>query len=100
MSSPLAEREARLELSLVFQYLGFSLIGLFFAFLLKLVLPLAILQPSWQLQWANALRTPTAFKRHSCRFEWRGPLGGFQIKDSRLMGDGGKGNVSCASFNP
>jgi ABC-type multidrug transport system fused ATPase/permease subunit len=61
VSSPLAEREARLELSLVFQYLGFSLIGLFFAFLLKLVLPLAILQPSWQLQWANALRTTAIF---------------------------------------
>lgn len=61
MSSPLAEREARLELSLVFQYLGFGLIGLFFAFLLKLVLPLAILQPSWQLQWANALRTTAIF---------------------------------------
>ena len=61
VSSPLAEREARLELSLVFRYIGYGLIGLFFAFLLKLVLPLAILQPSWQLQWANALRTTAIF---------------------------------------
>jgi len=61
VSSPLAQRESRLELSLMFQYIGYGLIGLFFAFLLKLVLPLAILQPSWQLQWANALRTTAIF---------------------------------------
>ena len=61
VSSPLVEQEARLELSLVFQQIGFGLIGLFLAFLLKLVLPLAILQPSWQLQWANALRTTAIF---------------------------------------
>jgi len=45
----------------MFQYIGYGLIGLFFAFLLKLVLPLAILQPSWQLQLANALRTTAIF---------------------------------------
>ena len=59
--SPLVEQEARLELSLVLQQIGFGLIGLFLAFLLKSVLPLAILQPSWQLQWANALRTTAIF---------------------------------------
>ncbi|MCX5948114.1 MAG: hypothetical protein NTY67_08040 [Cyanobacteria bacterium] len=43
------------------QQIGFGLIGLFFAFLLKLLLPVALLQPAWQLQLANALRTTAIF---------------------------------------
>ena len=61
MSASFSEREHSLELSLVFQQLGFGLIGLFFAFLLKLLLPVALLQPAWQLQFANALRTTAIF---------------------------------------
>ncbi len=45
----------------MFQQVGFGLIGLFFAFLLKLLLPVALLQPAWQLQLANALRTTAIF---------------------------------------
>jgi len=45
----------------VFQYLGYGLFGLFVAFLLKLVLPVALLQPAWQLKLANALRTTALF---------------------------------------
>ena len=61
VSSSFFDQEVSLELSLVLRHIGFGLIGLFLAFLLKLVLPLAILQPSWQLQWANALRTTAIF---------------------------------------
>jgi hypothetical protein len=61
MSSSFSEREHSIEISLVLQQIGFGLIGLFFAFLLKLLLPLALLQPAWQLQLANALRTTAIF---------------------------------------
>ena len=61
VSPSLSERESRLELSLVFQYIGYGLFGLFVAFLLKLVLPVALLQPAWQLTLANALRTTALF---------------------------------------
>ena len=61
MSSSFSERKYSLELSLVFQQIGFGLIGLFFAFLLKLLLPVALLQPAWQLQLATALRTTGLF---------------------------------------
>lgn len=61
MSSSFFDEEQGLELSLVFQQVGFGLIGLFFAFLLKSVLPVAVLQPAWQLQLASALRTTGLF---------------------------------------
>ncbi len=61
MSPSFSEREHSIELSLVFQQIGFGLIGLFVAFLLKLLLPVALLQPAWQLQLANALRTTAIF---------------------------------------
>ena len=43
------------------QHIGYGLFGLFFAFLFKLLLPVALLQPAWQLQLANALRTTAIF---------------------------------------
>jgi hypothetical protein len=61
VSPSLSERETSLELSLVLQFIGYGLFGLFVAFLLKLVLPVALLQPVWQLQLANALRTTAIF---------------------------------------
>ncbi len=61
MSPSFFDEEQGLELSLVFQQIGFALIGLFFAFLLKLLLPVALLQPAWQLQLASALRTTAIF---------------------------------------
>ena len=61
MSASLSEQEHSIELSLVLQYIGYGLFGLFVAFLLKLVLPVALLQPAWQLQLANALRTTAIF---------------------------------------
>jgi hypothetical protein len=61
MSASLSEQEHSIEISLVLQYIGYGLFGLFVAFLLKLVLPVALLQPAWQLQLANALRTTAIF---------------------------------------
>ncbi|MEI6030387.1 MAG: hypothetical protein WCQ20_04375 [Synechococcaceae cyanobacterium ELA739] len=61
MSASFSEQEQSLELSLVLQFIGYGLFGLFVAFLLKLVLPVALLQPAWQLQLANALRTTAIF---------------------------------------
>lgn len=43
------------------QHVGYGLFGLFLAFLLKLVWPVALLQPAWQLQFANGLRTTGLF---------------------------------------
>lgn len=61
MRASFSDTEARLELSLVLQYIGYGLFGLFVAFLLKLVLPVELLQPAWQLKFANALRTTALF---------------------------------------
>ena len=61
VSPSLSERESSRELSLVLQYIAYGLFGLFVAFLLKLVLPVALLQPAWQLKLANALRTTALF---------------------------------------
>lgn len=43
------------------QHVAYGLIGLFLAFLLKLAWPVALLQPTWHLQLANALRTTGLF---------------------------------------
>jgi len=61
MSSSFSDQEFGLELSLVLQQIGYGLIGLFLAFLFKLVLPVALLQSAWQLQLANALRSTALF---------------------------------------
>lgn len=61
MNSSFSDRLLSLEISLVLQQVGYALFGLFFAFLLKLLLPLALLQPAWQLQAAYALRTTAIF---------------------------------------
>ena len=61
MRASFSDTEARRELSLVFQYIGYGLFGLFVAFLLKLLLPVALLQPAWQLKLASALRTTALF---------------------------------------
>jgi hypothetical protein len=61
LSDPFADHQDNQELVFVLQHVGYGLFGLFLAFLLKLVWPVALLQPAWQLQFANGLRTTGLF---------------------------------------
>ncbi|MFZ0407931.1 MAG: hypothetical protein WAM11_07475 [Cyanobium sp.] len=61
MNLSLSEQKSSLEFSLVFQFISYALFGLFAAFLLKLLWPVALLRPAWQLQFASALRTTAIF---------------------------------------
>lgn len=61
MSDSFADPQDSLDLPFVLQHVAYGLIGLFLAFLLKLIWPVALLQPAWHLKVAGALRTTALF---------------------------------------
>ncbi len=58
---PFGTGQDDLDLAFILQHVGFGLIGLFLAFMLKLIWPVAVLDPVWHITLASALRTTALF---------------------------------------